>query len=67
VVDTYDSLELARLFKVFRDALSIAFVVCALFFREELVAVILYIAEEHAHKVLEEFLEVLNIDVATSS
>ena len=51
-MDTFEGLEIARLFKPLRDALTLAFLVCALFFRDELVAVFLYIVQEHAQHIV---------------
>jgi hypothetical protein len=66
-MDTYEALSIARQFKLFRDALAVAFVICAILFREELVAVIMYISQEHARHVVERLLEVSQGDRAASS
>lgn len=50
-----------------RDALSAAFVVCAILSRVELVAMIVYISQEHSQHVLERILGVLQSDGAVSA
>lgn len=65
-MDAYDGLEIARLFRPLRDALALAVLVCALFFRDELVAVLLYIAQKRALHIVEDLPDILNIDGAST-
>jgi hypothetical protein len=64
-VDTYDGLDLARLFKPIRDAMAMAFIVCAMFFHHELVRVIIWIGRDHAQHVLEGLLKNLRVGGAS--
>ena len=66
-MDAYDGLEIARLFKPLRDALALAVLVCALFFRDELVAVLLYIAQERAQHIVEDLSDIMKIDDGAST
>ncbi|MDQ6933913.1 MAG: hypothetical protein M3130_01195 [Actinomycetota bacterium] len=57
-----EGLEIARLFKPLRDALAVAFIVSAALFRDGLIAVILYVSQEHAHHVSDAISKALKLE-----
>lgn len=58
-MDEYELIGLARWVRPLRHAIVLAVVVCAIFFPEELVAVILSICDDHARRYIDQFIEVL--------